>query len=435
MDDSDSDDDLIIQEIIFGDFDARVASAPVRHGGSLLGKTRNKPRDPVGRHDRLIQQYFSDDPEWLEVGANLSTPVYSEDDFRRRYRMSRPMFNTVCAGVIATNPGYFEQKKDACGKVGISPLVKITAALRMLCSGAAADSLDENLEMGEQTIIDSLKYFVAAMDDCFGAEYLRRPTQDDMTRILSAYEARGWVGCAGCLDCMHWTWGLCPKAYAGQFKGKERKPTCVLEAICDNELWIWHASFGWPGSMNDLNILDRSDLFDSVLRGESPSVQFVVNDKTFSSVYYLVDGIYHRWACFQGTIAHPNTKKEKAFASAQESQRKDIERCFGVLQKRFGILRLPGRLWRQDDLVKVVRCCVILNNMIVEDQRVHPGVDALLADVELPQFTVGPSRGAREWSVAQFVSDNHDLTSNEKNLELHNALVEHIWNLSGLDDA
>ena len=143
---------------------------------------------------------------------------------------------------------------------------------------------------------------------------------------------------------MHWQWELCPKAYASQFKGKEKKPTCILEAVCNNKLWIWHTSFGWPGSLNNLNILDRSDLFDAAMRGESPSVEFVVNGKTFNKVYFLVDGIYYQWACFQGSVVHLATRKLKTFASAQEGQQKNVERCFGVLQKRFGILCRPGRM-------------------------------------------------------------------------------------------
>ena len=45
----------------------------------------------------------------------------------------------------------------------------------------------------------------------------------------------------GSLDCMHWTWKNCPKAWHGMYCGKSRDATIVLEAVASQDLWIWHA--------------------------------------------------------------------------------------------------------------------------------------------------------------------------------------------------
>jgi hypothetical protein len=52
----------------------------------------------------------------------------------------------------------------------------------------------------------------------------------------------------------------------------------------------------------------------------------------------------------------------------QESARKDIERCFGILQFRFAIIQNPHRLWQMDVIYDLVMCCVIFHNMINEDK-------------------------------------------------------------------
>jgi hypothetical protein len=54
--------------------------------------------------------------------------------------------------------------------------------------------------------------------------------------------------------------------------------------------------------------------------------------------YYLADGIYPDWPVFVKTIRNPYDVRTQHFATIQESARKDIERAFGVLQKRWAIV-------------------------------------------------------------------------------------------------
>ena len=61
--------------------------------------------------------------------------------------------------------------------------------------------------------------------------------------------------------------------------------------------------------------------------------------------------------------------KAKHFATAQEAQRKDVERAFGVLQARFQIVCQPARLWDEATLRDIMTACIIMHNMIIEDER------------------------------------------------------------------
>ena len=78
--------------------------------------------------------------------------------------------------------------------------------------------------------------------------------------------------------------------------GKEGHATMGLDAVADYDLWIWHSAFGFPGSLDDINIWDMSSLCQSMLDGSHSSIDFPfkINAETFNQLYYLVDGI-HPW--------------------------------------------------------------------------------------------------------------------------------------------
>lgn len=42
---------------------------------------------------------------------------------------------------------------------------------------------------------------------------------------------------------------------------------------------------------------------------------------------------------------------------------------FGGLQTRFAIIRNPTRQWHRETLADIMYACIILHNMIVEDER------------------------------------------------------------------
>jgi hypothetical protein len=47
----------------------------------------------------------------------------------------------------------------------------------------------------------------------------------------------------------------------------------------------------------------------------------------------------------------------------------DIERAFGALQARFAIVRGLAHFWDKKSLINIMKACVILHNMIIEDER------------------------------------------------------------------
>ncbi|GJT31199.1 ALP1-like protein [Tanacetum coccineum] len=286
-------------------------------GGSSDGPKRRRTyiyREREEAEQRLIDDYFGDDEY---------EPKYPEEKFRRKYRMSSRLFNKI---------------------------------------------LNDILSYDVQPLPEYFSYFRSRLD---AGDFLRRPTATDIQKTYELHEEKhGLPGMLESIDCMHWDWKNCPKSLHGQFKRSTNKyPTLMLEVVADQKLWIWHAYFGVPGANNDLNVLYGSLLFDAEIADIAPECPFVVNGHTYRKGYYLADGIYPTWSTFVKTFSVARDEKTLKFKRVQEAARKDIERAFGVLQGRWGIIRQPARAMQINTLKRIMFCCIILHNMILEDER------------------------------------------------------------------
>ena len=83
----------------------------------------------------------------------------------------------------------------------------------MLAYGTAADSVDEYVQIGESTTIESLQRFVKSIVAMFGDEYLRAPNANDIARLVAVGEQRGFPGMLGNIDYMHRKWKNCPREW------------------------------------------------------------------------------------------------------------------------------------------------------------------------------------------------------------------------------
>ena len=225
--------------------------------------------------------------------------------------------------------------------------------------------------------------FDKAVKSIYQEEYLRLPTKEDVWKITYLHKCKhGMNGMFGSLDCMHTYWKNCPVAWQGSFSGKEKRPSIVLEAVADHNLWFWHAAYGYAGTLNDLNILNISPLLEAWVDGsfcelESQVTPYKIGDQTFNLLYVLVDGIYPRFTRFLKGFKEPISRPEKRYTTWQEACRKDVERAFGVLQIIFQWTARPILLRKLQAIADRVACCMIMHNMIVSDRIMEGDVRAV----------------------------------------------------------
>ncbi|XP_070668841.1 uncharacterized protein [Malus domestica] len=123
---------------------------------------------------------------------------------------------------------------------------------------------------------------------------------------------------------------------------------------------------------------------------------------------------------------------------------KDVKKAFGILQARWVIVKEVARLWHTENLHSIMMTCIILHNMIVEDEYVEIEEDsdedvdddqltyarAMAIDVEYLAATTYETRQDRV-TLSEYMRRLNRIQAPQGHYTLHKDLVKHIWRQEG----
>lgn len=315
-------------------------------------------------HDRARYCIMRD---WLGEGC-----LFFESEFKRHFMVSRARFEMISRRLVASDPKFYAENRSANKVPVASTQAKILIGLKSISHGVCPATFADYFQMSETLAIQCREKLTEDMVACFKEDYLHLMTPADAKSVTKLHEyMHGVDGIAGSIDCMHYDWLKCPKAWQGVFKrGDQKYASLVLEAACDYNLYFWHVNFGHPGTYNDISVLHLSSLYEAFVDGsmEALDVSAMIGGELFKILAYLVDGIYPPLNRFVPGVSCPTTSILKCFTGWQESKRKDIERAFGVFQARCGALAVPLRIHSLEKIGSLVECCLIIHNMAVQER-------------------------------------------------------------------
>ena len=121
----------------------------IRPVASQKGKISIVLRNFAEAMGHLDRDYFGDSPKYIIQHLG------------RRFRAPRSEFRKLEDAL--TGPGIFVHRTDALQKKRIHLRFRITATLRVLAYGKAADSLDEYLQMSDDYVLLSKKGYVSKL--------------------------------------------------------------------------------------------------------------------------------------------------------------------------------------------------------------------------------------------------------------------------------
>ena len=104
-----------------------------------------------------------------------------------------------------------------------------------------------------------------------------------------------------------------------------------------------------------------------------------------------------------------------------------MEQAFGVLQSRFAIIKGPARFWDKRTLHDIMTACIIMHNMIIEDERdEQEDVVSTLSIPNVEDMEINETERFR-----RFLARHKKFKDKEAHFALRNALIEHLWERHG----
>jgi hypothetical protein len=331
------------------------------------GRLRRECRHNHARAREAVRQ------DWIGTDC-----TFSDRQFEQTFRLTRRIVERLIQACGNHEPRIFgrdvgDGAENCAGKPCIAIEVKVLGVLKLIAYGNASRSYMDYHQMATNTFTEALKGFFRAVraDKELQGHFMRAPDAQDVKRITEQHERiHGVPGMLGSIDCLHVYWKNCPVGWQGQFKnGRYKYSSVVVEAMVDHNLWFWHASVGHAGTQSDTNIWDVSPLLQLLLTDEWTSTRdfkFTLDGQEFEKLWILADGAYPPIARFVKTIAFPIGDVAKMFAKWQEATRKDVERSFGVLTRKFQILARPIEYWDLEDIKQIISGCILMHNMMVQ---------------------------------------------------------------------
>ena len=322
-----------------------------------------------------------------------------EKEFQNLCRLPREIFEEIVEAAVRS--GRFAAPDWECRKYGAPPTthrrmqhqvvplrLQVMMSLRHLATGEPFASVAMAGFVGKDTVRNFFHRFTEWMVDHYYADKVTGrsgigfDSVSDVEKAEHVFRKLGLPSIVTCMDGVHVAWDRAPFDVKYKFVGKEGFPTVAWNVHVDAVGVIKYIAPQQFGAANDKTQVRRDALVHALrtaplfterewrVQGGDPDK--IVGTST------LCDGGYHAWLATIAAPKYPIGHDEVKWASRCESVRKIVERTFGMLKKRFRVLRLPmlynrgtgGGFAKLDNVFKT---CCLLHNWLMQ----HRGLDTM----------------------------------------------------------
>ncbi|KAJ3655893.1 hypothetical protein Zmor_015001 [Zophobas morio] len=319
---------------------------------------------------------LTDDEDFLELLDEVMEPrlprifrnridpfeIYNDKEFKRRYRLSKDVTNFI---INEISPEISSQT-DRNHALSASEQVIIT--LRFLATGAFLKLVGDHSGVDESTTSRVITKVIFALAR-IGPQMIQMPRTEAEKSVVRQgfYNIARFPRCVGALDCTDIKILSPGGRDAEVYRNRKSFFSYNVQAICDANLKILDIVTRWPGSAHDSYIFANSRIKHRFENGEFGD-GVLLGDKGYAVTNYLITPLR--------TLVTP---AENLFNQTHIWTRNPIERCFGVLKRRFPVLALGIRL-KSTKIQALIVACAVLHNVACELNDEAP--DDINEDVE-----------------------------------------------------
>ncbi|XP_064631631.1 putative nuclease HARBI1 [Lineus longissimus] len=244
-------------------------------------------------------------------------------------------------------------------------------ALRFYASGSFLQIVGDLQGFDKGTasrIVVKVSDALAALQDTF----IKWPTTaEERNRIHTGfYEMAGFPNVIGCVDGTHVKiqgpstpqWykelkedGQQRPTYESAFVGRKQYHSINTRGICDHQGKLINIVSRWPGATHDSHIFKESQI----------GIYLAENYRGMLEGFLLGDSGYPCKPFLLTPYLRPITRPETRFNNAHKKTRNSVERCFGVLKRRFHCLHAEIRM-RPARVCKIITACAVLHNIAID---------------------------------------------------------------------
>ncbi|XP_063931351.1 putative nuclease HARBI1 [Zophobas morio] len=284
--------------------------------------------------------------------------LYDDMNFKERYRINKNTFNELL-NLIGHHLEPATKRNHS-----ISAKLQLLVTLRFLASASFQQVLGDNIGIHRSStsrIITRVCNVIAALKP----RYIKMPVTGQERRSVKSgfHNIRGFPKVIGALDCTHVKILSPGGEQAERFRNRKGYFSINVQGVCDSELKIINIIARWPGSVHDSTIFNDSPLCADLASGVY-GTDFVLGDNGYPCRSYLLT-----------PLLNPRNRMERAYNAAHKASRNCIERCFGVLKRRFPCLSRGLNMKLQSTLHIIVACAVLHNICILEKDAFFEGED------------------------------------------------------------
>ena len=297
--------------------------------------------------------------------------------FRSKFRLPKPLVDKIMAEAQEHAPFADKAEGPSHGRgPGRHPLIiKVLAALRYLGKGVDYDTLEEMAHVSASLLKKFIPKFIDWYLVTFYPSQVYLPEGEELERNLKVYEKLGTPGAYAETDGTHVAWDACPAGIRARFVGKEGYPTIAFNVTVTHNKRVIHVAPWCAGAVNDQTQAQHDPLMCDLKLGRiHPEIEYRLYDErevliVHKGLYLIVDNGYHQWRCCQAPLKHAMSDGAAMWSERMESIRKAVECVFGIMKKRFRILRHAFTLRDPRRIESIFRMCCALHNMILEHDK------------------------------------------------------------------